>query len=232
MKSKSILQAVRIRGDVPDTAILLPLEHIFIATAGQYSITPKKFPFLQIAKYGVYGDKLITGPFIGAPMAVMLLESLAISGVKNFILIGSCGSISTSLGIGDIVIPNEGIPEEGTSVSYVSREFFPVPSPVLFEKLKVRLSTRGFSCKTGKVWTTDAPFRETYDKVQSYANRGAISVDMEFSGLATAANFLGVNFAAAMVVSDECFREEWKKGFSNKKLNKELKRLCQTLIES
>lgn len=63
-------------------------------------------------------DICIAGPFMGAPYAVMIMETLIQWGVKKFIFTGWCGSISESLKIGSILIPESAIIDEGVSRHY------------------------------------------------------------------------------------------------------------------
>jgi nucleoside phosphorylase len=57
----------------------------------------------------------LVGPFIGAPYAVMILETLIARGVRKILFFGWCGAISPDVKIGDIIIPTGAIIDEGTS---------------------------------------------------------------------------------------------------------------------
>ena len=48
----------------------------------------------------------IIGPIIGAPYAVMLLETLIVWGARQFIYLGWCGTLSSGVNIGDVVLPS------------------------------------------------------------------------------------------------------------------------------
>jgi len=47
----------------------------------------------------------VVGPFVGAPYAAMLLETLIAWDVEKIIFFGWCGAISHDVKIGDIIIP-------------------------------------------------------------------------------------------------------------------------------
>jgi nucleoside phosphorylase len=57
----------------------------------------------------------LAGPFIGAPYAVMILETLIARGARKILFFGWCGAISPDVRIGDIIIPTGAIIDEGTS---------------------------------------------------------------------------------------------------------------------
>ncbi|NOY68603.1 MAG: nucleoside phosphorylase, partial [Deltaproteobacteria bacterium] len=69
--------------------------------------------------YGENRDFCAAGPFIGAPYAAIILENLAAWGCERFVFWGWCGSLSASLCTGDILIPENALAEDGTSVHYL-----------------------------------------------------------------------------------------------------------------
>jgi len=52
---------------------------------------------------------------IGGPSAAIAVEELANSGAKVVIRVGSCGAYSSSIEVGDVVIPAGVVKEDGTS---------------------------------------------------------------------------------------------------------------------
>ncbi len=172
-----------------------------------------------------YSEQLfIAGPAVGAPVAVMCLEKLIALGAKKVILYGWCGSLQEELRALDVLLPTEALSEEGTSAHYMDE---PVPaSPALHKELGGILTAADFSYQSGKIWTTDAPYRETRTKIIDYAAQGIYGVDMEFSALCTVAAFRGIELAAAMLVSDEVWRQPWQPQFSQK----EFKRKSRSLL--
>ena len=64
------------------------------------------------------GNFSITGPFIGAPYAAMLLETLIAWGARRIIFLGWCGAVAEEVKIGDIILPTAALIDEGTSGHY------------------------------------------------------------------------------------------------------------------
>ena len=64
-------------------------------------------------------------PGFGAPTAVMTLEELAAFGIRRFVYLGTAGGLQQNMNVGDIVICDRAIRDEGTSNHYspVSDEF-------------------------------------------------------------------------------------------------------------
>ncbi len=191
-----------------------------------------------------YSEKLfLAGPAVGAPMAAMCLEKLIALGAKKIILYGWCGSLQEELRAMDVLLPTEALSEEGTSRHYQDqiqgqnqdknrqREKI-LASPTLHAHLGNILSSADFSYQTGKIWTTDAPYRETRTKIADYAGQGIYGVDMEFSALCTVAAFRGVELAAAMLVSDEVWQQPWQPQFSRKEFKRKSRKLLMLLCDT
>ena len=158
----------------------------------------------------------LSGPFMGAPYSVMILETLAAWGAKQIIFLGWCGAISTSISIGDIIVPTLAWIDEGTSQAY-SSNLTASPSDAMTCSIKSALKSCALPFHEGAIWTTDAIFRETPDKVKHFQNKGALAVEMELSALLTVSAFLDVALSAILVVSDDLSSLTWKPGFKDKR---------------
>ena len=175
----------------------------------------------------------LAGPAVGAPMAVMCLEKLIALGAERIIFYGWCGSLRKELRAMDVLIPTEALSEEGTSSHYQLKENGGTgPSPLLHSRLCSRLSGADIHVRPGKIWTTDAPYRETREKVAQYAAQGIYGVDMEYSALCTAAEFRGVEFAAVMLASDELWQHPWQPKYSFKKFKQRSSKLLRLLCDA
>ncbi len=172
----------------------------------------------------------LSGPFMGAPYSVMILETLAAWGAKQIIFLGWCGTISTSISIGDILVPTLAWIDEGTSQAY-SSNLIASPSDAMTCSIKSALKSCALPFHEGAIWTTDAIFRETPDKVKHFQNKGALAVEMELSALLTVSAFLGVALSAILVVSDDLSSLTWKPGFKDKRFVDTRHRLAAVIAE-
>jgi purine-nucleoside phosphorylase len=178
----------------------------------------------------------LAGPFIGAPYAVMLLESLVRWGARRVLLLGWCGAVAPGILTGDLILPSGGLIDEGTSRHYGGATASPEVDPALQAVLRQALRDEGRSFHEGTVWTTDAVFRETPRQVKGFRAQGALAVDMELSALLSAGRFLGVAVAGLLVVSDELSDLQWRPGFRDARFQQARReacgivgRLCQSL---
>ena len=160
------------------------------------------------------GNIGICGNFgIGAPGAAILLEELAAFGVKWFISIGTAGALQKDLKLGNIVVCNRAIRDEGTSYHYIPGEKYSHPSQGLNKKIKEAIEKMGLEYNFGTSWTTDAPFRETIKEIEYYREEGVLTVDMEASAVFAVAQALNVDAGAIFTISDYLGEREWKPYF-------------------
>ena len=167
---------------------------------------------------------------VGAPYAVMILENLIAWGVETVLFIGWCGAISKNVKIGDIIIPNSCFIDEGTSPQYDSSDdsdnMISRPSAEITEKLLEIAERKKIPCHEGKIWTTDAIFRETEEKVKYYQDSNVLAVEMETSALFTVAGYRGIKAGAVLIVSDELSELKWRPGFRQESFKKGRVQAC------
>jgi len=174
----------------------------------------------------------VTGPYIGAPYGVMLLESLIAKGARAVIVLGWCGGLSPDLSPGDLVVVEKALVDEGTSRHYMDLpgEQLAVNADArLTATLAAALDAAGLEAHAhATIWTTDAIYRETSEKVAWYKEKGACAVEMECSALFAAAAFRKVPIAALLVVSDSLGRADgaWDPGFYKKRFKVMRKQAC------
>jgi len=169
------------------------------------------------------------GPAVGAPMAVICLEKLIALGASRIIVCGWCGSLQPDLGVGELVLPTWAISEEGTSGHYPAAGKVESSSR-LRAALKDFFAATGKELREGPVWTTDALYRETREKVARYGQEGILAVDMECSALMQVAAFRQIELAAVLMVSDLLWQNPWQPGFQGKDFRRRSQGLVADLL--
>lgn len=174
----------------------------------------------------------LAGPCLGAPQAVMALEKLIVLGAGRIWVFGWCGSLQPEVRIGDIFLPTSALSEEGTSAHYPLRGRIPGPDPGITARLRRRVRSSGMPFHEGRIWSTDAPYRETPRKVRLFRAQGVGAVDMEMSALMTVAAYRQVPLGAMLVVSDELSDAGWNPGFSSERLRQASRRALGVLADA
>jgi uridine phosphorylase len=120
---------------------------------------------------------------IGGPYAVLIAEQLHAAGARIIIGLTSAGRLAPNLPLPCLVVATTAVRDEGTSYHYLppSPEVA-CPTPVVVH-LERELVATGWSVRCGKVWTTDAPYRETRAQVKKWASRRALAVEMQTASL-------------------------------------------------
>ncbi len=193
---------------------------------------PKTQPFFMSGLTTGQGVSL-AGPYVGAPYGVMLLESLIARGADRIIVLGWCGALTPGLGMGDLILADSALVDEGTSRHYkVLDPDLPsaFPDKALSDQLAAHLSSTGLTVQRCPVWTTDAIYRETPGKVAWFRERGARAVEMECSALFAAAEFRKVSIAALLIVSDSLASGRWDPGFRSKRFKPARQSACEAVM--
>jgi len=204
--------------------VFSPSDHkIVLAHGTGLPISVKNLPFSSLrtmrANKSVY---TFAGPALGAPVAAMVVEILAAFGARTIMALGSCGSLHEQLKVGHLVIPEKAFPDEGVSSHYPLRGRSAKPSQAIVQKLQSLCEVQGNEWVAGPVWTTEAPFRETPEKIRKFQQRQAIAVEMELSAFFKVSNFYGIEAGALLVVSDELFSFRWNSGYATEHYRRSL----------
>ena len=196
-------------------------------------VAPKSLSPFKLYSVKREGNSVVAmaGPLLGAPQGVMVLEKLIALGANRVWVLGWCGSLQPSLTIGNLIIPTTAVCEEGTSVHYQVIEEKRQTSPFLNDRIEDALARASMPFTKGPVWTTDAIYRETEEKVTAYGKRGFLGVEMEMSALITVAAYRSVKLAGLLIVSDELASLRWHNGVGSEALTKSCKEAGRLLLD-
>ena len=146
---------------------------------------------------------------VGASHATTLLEELIGLGARTILIAGATGALRPGIDVGDYVIATNALREEGTSYHYQPPDHpARADGPASRALIKAAKSSQR-TAHAGRVWTTDAPYRESAGKVRRYAREGVLSVDMEASALMIVTEFRGADLGMILTVSDLVYRRDW-----------------------
>jgi len=162
---------------------------------------------------------------VGAPIAVIRLEELIAFGVRRVVSVGTAGSLQPDLGVGDLVVCERAIRDEGTSHHYVPTAAHAHASESLTRHLCATLDAAGCAYRVGTTWTIDAPYRETVAEVRRYQAEGVATVEMEAAALFAVAAYRGIELAAMFSISDTLADLQWEPRFGSRPTNDGLETL-------
>ncbi len=220
--------------EVPEAVILCYqaslLEHVrehHPGTSGDGYLAGLLLPDDAGGRVGVYG-----GFGIGAPIAALRLEDLIAFGVRRVVSIGTAGSLQDDLAVGDLVVCERAIRDEGTSHHYLPPARHAHASVPLTIRLRAALDGAGREHRVGTTWTIDAPYRETIAEVRRYQAEGVATVEMEAAALFAVATCREIDLAAAFSISDSLAGLEWNPRFGSPETRDGLEALYRAALDA
>lgn len=153
---------------------------------------------------------------VGAAACVVQYEEVFAMGLEKLVVFGTCGVLDKSIDDLAIIVPNLAIRDEGTSYHYLKSSREVIVNPRYQEEFLKLLKEHNYSYIIGKVWTTDAPYRETRKKVLDRKNEGCVCVDMECSAISAMAKFRNKEVFQFFYAADNLDSAKWdKRSLSN-----------------
>jgi len=183
-------------------------------------------PFYEIE---FQGERLaFFHPGIGAPLSAGLLEDGIALGCKKFLACGGAGVLVKDIAVGNLIVVSGAIRDEGVSYHYLPPGKGVVANQAGMNALKDALEKRAIPFRVGKTWTTDAPYRETPDRMSRRKDEGCLTVEMESAGMMAVAQFRDVVFGQVLYGGDDLSGTNWdNRGWqSRKEIRENLFWLC------
>lgn len=217
MTGKDLMGMVQLRPeDIGEYAIVPGPRDRMEALIKKLDNPVKNFSFMEYTMYtGAYDGKKVTtinGGRFAADTAITT-EILCNAQAKTMIRVGSCGSLSEDIKIGDLVIADSALRGEGVTPYYVADGFQPQADPGLTAQIKSAADQSGLNVHVGKVWSTDAILKETREHVGRAVEQKAVAVDMVTSVFLTLCQLYKIPAAVILAVSDNVITGEM--GFMN-----------------
>jgi len=174
---------------------------------GRCSMANLEVPLYRASYHGT--DVALFMSYVGAAGCVGILEEMFAMGAEKVVLFGSCGVLDGSIENCGIIVPTAALRDEGTSFHYAPAGDEIEVNPRYREEFARVLARHGCTCAEGKVWTTDAFYRETAEKTARRKARGCICVDMECAAVAALARFRGKEVFQFFHASDNLAGGAW-----------------------
>lgn len=145
---------------------------------------------------------------IGAPASVAILEeALTVIKAEKILIFGSAGSLDKEICHNKVVVPTYAYRDEGTSYHYAKAEdFIEINNSAI---VKTFMENNKIPYVEGKVWTTDAFYRETINNFKKRKLSGCIAVDMECSAMQAVCNWRKLELYYFLISGDLLDSPKW-----------------------
>ncbi len=190
-------------GEVVDALVETHQARVLTELVGEHGRHPVYEVILEGTPIAVFQ------PGIGAPLCAGFMEEAIVLGARTLVACGGAGSLVDSHVLGQVIVPDRAVRDEGTSFHYQppSREVSADPAGVA--AAEAVLTRHGVPFVRGKTWTTDAIYRETPAKVEARRAEGCLTVEMEAAAFFAVARFRGVRFAQLLYAGDSLAGPVW-----------------------
>lgn len=136
---------------------------------------------------------------IGGASCGIAVEELHNIGIEAMIRIGSCGALQPEVKMGDLIIVNGAVRDDGASKAYITPVFPAVPDATLMYHCISAAKEQGFSFHTGIARSHDSFYTGKEDEIYRFWHeQGVLGSDMETAALFTIGHLRGVKTASIL----------------------------------
>ena len=155
---------------VPERVILTHQVSLFRALAPQFGRGKQPGLLCDLRVLRVrHGPLGIAGNFgLGGPMTAAVIEELVEAGVREVVAVDVAASLYAEVPSGTIVLVSDAAIGDGTAPHYLPNTLEAEVSGDLSGRLASALASRDIGFTAGRVWSTDAVYRETAAEVRKY----------------------------------------------------------------
>lgn len=138
---------------------------------------------------------------MGGASTGIAVEELKNIGVEVLIRIGSCGATQEGIKLGDLIIPNGIVRDDGASRAYVPEKYPAVPDTNLLFEIVNSAKKQGFSYHIGIARSHDSFYTDEEESIDNYwSEKGVLGADMESSALFVIGALRGLKTASILNV--------------------------------
>lgn len=148
---------------------------------------------------------LVVSHGVGSAGAAICFEELIHLGAKVIIRAGTSGLLSKDLRVGDVVLCEAAVRDDGASLQYIPAGFPATSDMYVYEKLRNAAKELNLECHSGYTFTSDAFYQSKFskEKLTLYAESNVSIVEMEVATLFVLGKLRGIRTGALCCV-DGC----------------------------
>jgi 5'-methylthioadenosine phosphorylase/purine-nucleoside phosphorylase len=139
---------------------------------------------------------------MGCPSAAIVMEELAMLGVKRMVRVGTCGGLQPDLELGDLVVALSAVPADATARQLVGEPHAPTADWGIVHAAVHSAKELGKTVRVGPIVSSDLFYNPDRGQYERWSARGILAVEMEAAVLFTLAPLRGVKAGCFLTVSD------------------------------
>ena len=146
---------------------------------------------------------------MGCPSAAIVVEELAMLGVKRIVRVGTCGGLQPDMKLGDLIIAISAVAADATATHLVSEPHTPTASWDLIHGAVHFAKELGKPVRVGPIVSGDLFYNPDDGQYGRWSERGILAVEMEAAVLFTLGALKGLQTGCLLTVSDIVVEEEF-----------------------
>ena len=144
---------------------------------------------------------LVLSTGIGGPSTAIAIEEVRQIGVDTLIRIGSCGALQDTLALGELIIANGAVADDGTSKTYAPACYPACADPQLIATLIQQAKQMNIPAICGLVRSHDSFYTDCEAELDAeWSARGILGADMETAALMVVGALRGLRTASLLNV--------------------------------
>lgn len=136
---------------------------------------------------------------MGGASTGIAVEELSQIGITHCIRIGSCGAICEGIDLGDLILVNGAVRDDGASKTYVGPQYPAIPDTGLLFDCIEAAKEKKFPYHVGPARSHDSFYIDNEEEISAYWGKlGVLGSDMETSALFTIGRIRGIKTASIL----------------------------------
>jgi DeoD family purine-nucleoside phosphorylase len=200
---------IHVRGEPGDyaEACLLPgdpLRAKYVAETFLEEVEQKNWERGMLGYTGTFRGKPVSvqATGMGCPSAAIVVEELAMLGVRRMLRIGTCGGLQPDLALGDLIVALSAVPADATALHIVREPHAPTASWSIVHSSVHAAKELGKPVRVGPIVSSDVFYNSDDGQYQRWSDRGILAVEMEAAVLFTLGALRKVETGCLLTVSD------------------------------
>jgi len=139
---------------------------------------------------------------MGCPSAAIVIEELAMLGVKRIVRVGTCGGLQPDLALGDLIVAITAVAADATARHLVGEPHTPTADWGLVHAAVHAAKELGKPVRVGPIVSSDLFYNPDQGQYRRWSERGILAVEMEAAVLFTLGALRKVKTGCLLTVSD------------------------------
>jgi DeoD family purine-nucleoside phosphorylase len=139
---------------------------------------------------------------MGCPSAAIVIEELAMLGVRRMLRIGTCGGLQADLQLGDLIVAISAVPADSTALHIAGEIHAPTADWGLVHSAVHAAKAQGKPVRVGPIVSSDVFYNSDDGQYRRWSDRGILAVEMEAAVLFTLGALRKVQAGCLLTVSD------------------------------